>query len=99
MGNHHRKSPTCPLLRKPCIEHQCAWFIQIRGQHPQTGESIDQHDCSMVIQPLLLIENSAQQRSTGAAIESFRNEMVAANESTQALMTNTPLIHKSKRTI
>ena len=31
--------------------------------------------------PLLQIENSGTQRETGAAVESFRNEMVKANES------------------
>ena len=30
--------------------------------------------------PVLLVENSQQQRSTGAAVESFRNEMVKAND-------------------
>ena len=74
------KEKVCPLLRKPCIEHQCAWFIQLRGTHPQTGEPMDAYDCSMVMQPLLMIENSQQQRQTGAAVESFRNEMVKANE-------------------
>jgi hypothetical protein len=29
---------------------------------------------------MLLIENSGMQRQTGAAVESFRNEMVKANE-------------------
>jgi hypothetical protein len=36
---------------------------------------------------MLLIENSGQQRQTGAAVESFRNEMVKANEvNTQLLL-------------
>jgi hypothetical protein len=30
--------------------------------------------------PTLLIENSQQQRQTGAAVETFRNEMVEANK-------------------
>jgi hypothetical protein len=29
---------------------------------------------------VLLIENAQQSRSTGAAVESFRNEMVVANQ-------------------
>ena len=29
---------------------------------------------------LLMIENSQQQRATGAAVESFRNEMVRLNQ-------------------
>jgi hypothetical protein len=35
---------------------------------------------------MLLIENSGQQRSTGAAVESFRNEMVKSNEQSQQLL-------------
>ena len=35
---------------------------------------------------MLLIENSGQQRSTGAAVESFRNEMVKANEVGQKVL-------------
>ena len=30
--------------------------------------------------PILIIENAQQSRSTGAAVESFRNEMVSANQ-------------------
>jgi hypothetical protein len=36
--------------------------------------------------PMLLIENSGQQRQTGAAVESFRNEMVKSNEQSQRLL-------------
>lgn len=35
---------------------------------------------------MLLIENSQQQRQTGAAIESFRNEMVKLNSGPQPLL-------------
>jgi hypothetical protein len=37
--------------------------------------------------PILLVENSAQQRSTAAAVESFRNE-VAATAPTAMLLAN-----------
>jgi hypothetical protein len=36
--------------------------------------------------PVLLIENSQQQRQTGAAVESFRNEMVKANEASNQVL-------------
>jgi len=36
--------------------------------------------------PVLLIENAQMSRQTGAAVESFRNEMVRANESSQQLL-------------
>lgn len=83
------KEKICPLLKKPCLEEECMWYVQLRGTHPQTGEPIDQFDCSLVITPLLLIENSMQQRQTGAAVESFRNEMVKANESSVRLLAAT----------
>lgn len=73
----------CPLLKKDCIGLQCAWFTQIRGHNPNTGKEVDEWSCAMTWLPILLIENSQQQRSTGAAVESFRNEMVKANESSQ----------------
>lgn len=35
--------------------------------------------CADTFVPLILIENSQQQRQTGKAIESFRNEIVVAS--------------------
>lgn len=66
----------CPLLKKECVGEKCSWYTQIRGMHPQTGKDIDEYGCAMAWLPILMIENSQQQRSTGAAVESFRNEMV-----------------------
>jgi hypothetical protein len=76
----------CPLLKKDCIQMQCAWFTQIRGTNPNTGKDVDEWGCAMSWMPILMIENSQQQRHTGAAVESFRNEMVKANESSQQIL-------------
>lgn len=69
----------CPLIKKDCVGLQCSWFIQLRGTHPQSGDPVDEWGCSMTWLPILMIENSKEQRQTGAAVESFRNEMVQAN--------------------
>jgi hypothetical protein len=61
--------------------------MQVRGKNPQTNQEVDEWGCAIAWIPLLTIENSQQQRQTGAAVESFRNEMVKANESTLQLMT------------
>jgi hypothetical protein len=45
-----------------------------------SGSQVDSYECAIAWMPMLLIENSGQQRQTGAAVESFRNEMVKANE-------------------
>ena len=73
----------CPLLKKACVEHQCHFYIHLLGKNPQTDAAEDRWDCAVAFIPILLIENSQQQRQTGAAVESFRNEMVKANESSQ----------------
>ena len=77
----------CPLDNfNPCRELDCAWFLKIRGSNPNTGEDIDDWGCSMAWLPILTIENSQMQRQTGAAVESFRNEMVKANETSQQIL-------------
>ena len=77
----------CPLDNfKPCRQMDCAWFMKIEGKHPQTGKDIDEWGCSVSWFPVLMIENSMQQRQTGAAVESFRNEMVKANDANQRVL-------------
>ena len=77
----------CPLDGfNPCRQLECAWFMKIAGQDPQTGKDIDEWGCSMAWLPVLMIENSRQQHQTGAAVESFRNEMVKANEHSQKVL-------------
>ncbi len=41
--------------------------------------------------PILMIENAQQSRSTGAAVESFRNEMVTQNIKNTELLKNEQL--------
>jgi hypothetical protein len=77
----------CPLDGfKPCRQLECAWFMQIRGTNPNSGEPVDEWGCSMAWMPMLMIENSQQQRGTSAAVESFRNEMVKNNEVGQRVL-------------
>ena len=77
----------CPLNSfQPCKELECAWFTQVRGTNPNTGKEVDEWACAMAWLPMLLIENSQQQRQTGAAVESFRNEMVKNNEVGQQVL-------------
>lgn len=80
----------CPLIKEDCVGLKCNWFMLVRGKHPQTGEEVDDWNCAMTWLPVLLIENSQQQRQTGAAVESFRNEVVrnaeASREATERLL-------------
>jgi hypothetical protein len=70
----------CPLIGEECMKLKCEWFTQMRGTNPQTGEDIDEWGCAVTWLPMLLIENSQQQRQTGAAVESFRNETIKVSQ-------------------
>jgi hypothetical protein len=76
----------CPLINKDCIGLQCNWFTQVRGTNPNTGKEIDEWDCAIKWLPVLLIDNSRQQRGTTAALESFRNEVVNNTQQSQQLL-------------
>ena len=75
----------CPLIGKDCIGLQCSWFTQVRGLNPNTGEDVDEWGCAVTWLPLMMIDNSNQQRKTGAAIESFRNETVKSTMKAQEI--------------
>ena len=68
----------CPLIKKDCVQLQCAWFTQLRGTNPQTGQEIDEWLCAIAAMPMLQIEVAKEARQGAAATESFRNEMVRA---------------------
>jgi hypothetical protein len=82
---------TCPLGAK-CEEikdnaiHRCMWYQTFAGTNPSTGETVDEKGCAMAWLPILMIENSKQQLSTSAAVESFRNEMVQSTEASRQVL-------------
>ena len=86
----------CPLLKKKCIGLDCAWFTKVEGYNINTGKQVDEWNCSVTFIPMLLIENAGMSRQTGAAVESFRNEMVKSNnESMNILLKNLSLASNS----
>lgn len=76
----------CPLIQADCKGLDCSWFTQVRGTNPNTGQEVDEWACAVTWLPMLMIENSQQQRQTGAAVESFRNEMTVAHQTSQQLL-------------
>jgi hypothetical protein len=75
----------CPLIKDECCGLKCAWFAKIEGYDINSGNRVDEWNCTIAMLPMLLIENSGMQRQTGAAVESFRNEMVKSTETSQKL--------------
>lgn len=63
------------LIKVSCLENECRKYVNVVGTNPQTGETVNQWDCSDAWLPVLMVENSQQQRGTSAAVESLRNEV------------------------
>lgn len=86
------KNTRCPAtgFAKSCreivAECDCPKFVKICGVNPNDGQPIDKFGCIDSFIHILLIENSQQQHQTGAAVESFRNEMVKANENSLRML-------------
>jgi len=92
------KSVKCPAtgFAKSCREIvadcDCPKFIKISGVNPNDGQPVDRFGCVDSFIHMLLIENSQMQRQTGAAVESFRNEMVKSNENSVRMLSAQLLI-------
>jgi hypothetical protein len=84
---HGPENLICPLHRKAMAKvcHVCPMWIQVRGKDPQSNAEVDHWNCSLAWLPMLMIENSQMQRQTGAAVESFRNEVVRTATATKEI--------------
>jgi len=78
----------CPLIKKDCIGLKCSWFTQMRGTNPNTGEPVDEWGCAVTWMPIMAVEIAQKSNQTGAAVESFRNEVVKSNQENQQLYIN-----------
>ena len=92
----------CPYLAQVCIKSRCKLWTHIMGRHPQSGADIDMYDCAIKWMPILAIEASKETREAGAAIESFRNEVVRQGEQAIQLTRENPqqqirIAHNGKR--
>jgi hypothetical protein len=79
----------CPLIREVCSEHQCAWYVHLVGQNPQTGDPVDTWGCTVSVLPMLLIETSKNARETAVKVDSFR-ELATQVVKSNALRVPTP---------
>ena len=65
---------------------KCERWIHLHGIDRNTGKQmVDEGHCIDDVLPKLLVENTQMARENGAAVESFRNEMVKVNQVTLAL--------------
>lgn len=78
---HADSGMICPLMRRDVSKccHLCAWYISVRGKHPQSGVDVDNWVCAVAFTPIATLDAAHQTRSNAAATEDLRNEVVKAN--------------------
>lgn len=68
--------------------HRCAWYVNLEGNHPQTGDKINQRRCAMEWQPLLMIQGNGMQVQVAASVQSLRNETIKRQDKAMGLIAN-----------
>ncbi len=64
----------CPLIQKKCVGHKCAWYTNIVGTDPQSGQETNSWACAVTFVPILQVELANQARGTTASVDNLRNE-------------------------
>lgn len=79
---HASDGSFCPLWRKPRnkVCHTCAWYIQVIGKNPQTGQDLSEWNCSIAFMPMMQIETTKAGRETTATVDSLRDEVQKSND-------------------
>lgn len=74
----------CPLLNKPCIKHDCQWYMSVMGTNPNTGMDFQNYQCAVLFMPLLVMQNAQAVRQTGSAVQETRNEVAKSRDASNA---------------
>lgn len=74
-GKDLKDGEFCPLVRGECVRHKCAFFTKVIGLDPQGGPPIDRFGCAVAWLPVLMIENSQQQRQTASEVSKVANQI------------------------
>jgi hypothetical protein len=72
----------CPLWRKARhkVCHTCAWWTEVRGNHPQTGQRVEEWNCAIAFMPMLQIETTLSTRQAASETHELRNDVRASND-------------------
>lgn len=84
MFNKKSDAPICRYFQTPCKKHKCVHYIDLPVTDKE-GKVTTHFQCADIWQLKLSLEASQKLHELGAAIESFRNEMVEQNKQAAAI--------------
>ena len=66
----------------------CAWYTELKGKDPQTGDETSDKGCAIAWMPILQVEMSRTSITTASAVVSLREETVKRQDAALALAFN-----------
>lgn len=70
----------CPLLAKPCLEHDCKFYVLERSTNTLTGEVRDGFECLFLLQYQLARQGVVEQIRTIATVDKVDATLQAAGQ-------------------
>ncbi len=65
----------CPLFKKPCLQHECEWYMNVSGHNPQSGDPVDQWGCSINYAVLVGLEANKDARAHRDTVQGLRSDI------------------------
>lgn len=76
-----KKLTTCPLGHQ-CEKivgdevHVCAWLMTVKGIEPSSGEQVNKQECAIVVQALVIMDNTKATYGQNNAIATLTGVML-----------------------
>ena len=81
-----RKKNYCPLVGTSCLEHDCKFYGNMKGTHPQTGQELDNWNCTIVWLQITGLNIGRQINDLSVDFEELRNWLAQHVNATQQSM-------------
>lgn len=91
MGNLPNKTVWCHRtgFEQTCFDmvtqKECQLWVQVIGEHPQTGEMMNSHGCADAFMPMLTIQTARLIGQTTASVDKVATEVKAHRDETVAV--------------
>lgn len=88
------KGKICPLFRKDVSKvcHTCAWFVEMIGTNPQTGEPVTRAQCALTAQVMATLEAARGGHAAAATTQELRNDIVRREQHSTRILSQQPAI-------
>lgn len=65
----------CPLIKRGCIEDECAWYVRMWGKEPD-GEMTETTECAIVLNVVLERETLVETARSSASYDKMTNAVL-----------------------